>query len=235
MADKPSAPVGGRTRPALMKRLSDGSIVSVHPRFDGRFTIFLLVGDLKHPGTVDSLLSLDDYITSLGSIFTRYGESVRIEDTPIHLRMRPIDGNTKTGSVPIPEGRKLYTYEDDDLPRIDGGHGTRSHSLFRSMVITTTKDAEVFQLHSFMARVSPLGRPKSRLLHPSRLFSDSCAAVSPFEEAILRHPVHEKWGIDQGAGAIVVVRPDGHVGMRADGYGISAWKEVERYFAGFLL
>ena len=121
------------------------------------------------------------------------------------------------------------------LPQIDGGYGTRSHSLFRSMVITTTKDAEVFKLASFMSRVSPLGQSKSRLLHPSRLFSDSCAALSPFEEAILRHPVHEKWGIDQGVGATVIVRPDGHVGMRADGYGIGAWKEVEKYFAGFLL
>ncbi len=41
-----------------------------------------------------------------------------------------------------------------------------------------------------------------------------------------------KYGIDDHAGAIVVVRPDGYVGMvtRLDGV-----KELNRYFGSFLL
>ncbi len=43
---------------------------------------------------------------------------------------------------------------------------------------------------------------------------------------------YAKYGIDEHAGAIVVVRPDGYVGMVAPLDGV---KELNRYFGAFLL
>lgn len=42
---------------------------------------------------------------------------------------------------------------------------------------------------------------------------------------------YDKYGIDPLTGAIVVVRPDGYVGMVAPLEGLS---EIEAYFAGFM-
>lgn len=232
--DAPGTPIGGRTRPALMRRFSDASIVPVHTRFDGRFTIYLLVGDLERQGTVDALLILDDYITSSGSIFTRYGHDTHMEEISVHSRM-PSTNSTTMAAADAPDTRQFYTYENDDMPQIDGGYGTRSHPVFRPMIITTTSDTQAFQLDSLMKRASPLGISTSRLLHPSRFFSDDCPALSPFGEGVLQHPVHAKWGVDQGVGATVIVRPDGHVGAYIEGYGIGAWKDLEKYFAQCLI
>ncbi|KAF9115982.1 hypothetical protein BGX27_005419 [Mortierella sp. AM989] len=44
--------------------------------------------------------------------------------------------------------------------------------------------------------------------------------------------LHQRYGFawDKGAGGIVVVRPDSHVGYRVNGAGEQAWKDVEEYF-----
>jgi hypothetical protein len=44
--------------------------------------------------------------------------------------------------------------------------------------------------------------------------------------------LHQKYGVTakQGPGAIVVVRPDGHIGYRVLGTANSAWSEVDQYF-----
>ncbi|KAF9439313.1 hypothetical protein BGZ76_003843 [Entomortierella beljakovae] len=48
--------------------------------------------------------------------------------------------------------------------------------------------------------------------------------------------VHQRYGVawTKGAGGIVVVRPDSHIGFRVDGAGEQAWKDVEEYFESIL-
>ncbi|KAF9570938.1 hypothetical protein EC968_001189 [Mortierella alpina] len=49
--------------------------------------------------------------------------------------------------------------------------------------------------------------------------------------------VHEKYGVaaKHGPGAIVVVRPDGHIGYRVLGASASAWKEIDQYLESILV
>lgn len=47
--------------------------------------------------------------------------------------------------------------------------------------------------------------------------------------------VHVKYGVaKQGAGALVVVRPDGYFGYRVKGTGNAAWEDVDEYFRSIL-
>ncbi|KAG0028141.1 hypothetical protein BGZ81_004990 [Podila clonocystis] len=47
--------------------------------------------------------------------------------------------------------------------------------------------------------------------------------------------VHQKYGVAKhGAGAIIVVRPDGHLGYRVKGTGNAAWEDVDGYFRSIL-
>lgn len=52
-------------------------------------------------------------------------------------------------------------------------------------------------------------------------------------EAGTNAPLHKKYGIDVNVGAIVVVRPDGYVGIAAE-MNENGIKVLEEYFAGFL-
>ena len=52
-------------------------------------------------------------------------------------------------------------------------------------------------------------------------------------EAGTNAPLHKKYGIDENIGAIVIVRPDGYVGLAAE-MNESGIKVIEEYFAGFL-
>ncbi|KAG0249612.1 hypothetical protein DFQ27_009909, partial [Actinomortierella ambigua] len=49
--------------------------------------------------------------------------------------------------------------------------------------------------------------------------------------------IHERYGVSttNGSGAIVVVRPDAHIGFRVQGTSRSAWEDVDAYFRSFLL
>lgn len=47
--------------------------------------------------------------------------------------------------------------------------------------------------------------------------------------------IHQKYGVAKhGAGTMVVVRPDGHIGYRVLGNGHSAWEDVDQYFRSVL-
>jgi len=46
-------------------------------------------------------------------------------------------------------------------------------------------------------------------------------------------PLHAKYGIDRNVGAVVVVRPDGYVGLAVE-MNSSGIQILEQYFAGFL-
>jgi hypothetical protein len=52
---------------------------------------------------------------------------------------------------------------------------------------------------------------------------------------ILLHPLHQKWDVDIESGGIVVIWPDGHVGVLTRGTDEAAWMKIERYFARFLV
>ncbi|GJJ72071.1 hypothetical protein EMPS_04428 [Entomortierella parvispora] len=46
---------------------------------------------------------------------------------------------------------------------------------------------------------------------------------------------HQKYGVAKhGAGTLVVIRPDGHIGYRVLGIGHSAWEDVDEYFGALL-
>ncbi|KAA1469648.1 FAD/NAD(P)-binding domain-containing protein [Dentipellis sp. KUC8613] len=272
---KPGVPVGSRTRPAKVTRLSDSIPVAIQPRFDGKFTIYVLVGDLTKPGALDTLLDLDEYIRSTdGSVFKRYGAEVSSAALPVSKRMpksripdttpdsaltnghtNGVNGHATNGingthkpkeKLPIPPGRELYTYQYDDIPQITDEHIAPAHTLFRTSVVTTTPSANKIILDDVMDRVypragSPGAEDKSRLFHPAHFFCDDIALMSPYRHSapeagsIFENQLYGKWAVDKDVGAIIVARPDGHVGLRTEGFGRKAWSELEKYFEGFLV
>ncbi|KAI0043506.1 FAD/NAD(P)-binding domain-containing protein [Auriscalpium vulgare] len=257
---KPGVPVGSRTRPAKVTRVSDTIPVSIQPRFDGRFTIYILVGNLEKAGALDRLLDLDAYIQeSKGSIFARYGREIDVYSKPVAERMPRLltpqyDNHAngieapapKAAKATVPVGRRLYTYNYDDIPQITGEHASVPHSLFRTSVVTTTAATSKFVLDDIMDRTYPRAgsagaAAKSRLFHPAHFYCDDIATLSPYREsapeagAVFEHQLHAKWAVDTGVGAVIIARPDGHVGMRTVGYGREQWAAVEKYFAEFLI
>ncbi|KAI0055304.1 hypothetical protein BV25DRAFT_1843048 [Artomyces pyxidatus] len=268
---KPGVPTGSRTRPAKVTRVSDTVPVSIQPRFDGRFTIYVLAGDLEKPDALNRLLQLDGHIRQTnGSIFGRYGREIDVFSKPVSKRMpsllapspepdltmNPIgaltngcaNGHAKpvNAKIPIPAGRQLYTYEYDDIPQITGEHAARPHSLFRVSVITTTPSSNKLVLNEIMDRAYPRAgsagsTEASRIFHPAHFYCDDIATLSPYRQsapeagAVFEHQLHSKWGVDERIGAIIVARPDGHVGLKVAGFGAEAWADVEKHFEGFLV
>ncbi|VDB88511.1 unnamed protein product [Peniophora sp. CBMAI 1063] len=241
---KPGIPAGSRTRPARVTRLSDSNPVNAQPAFDGRFAIYVMAGNLEVPTTLDKLKELDTYLRTSGSIFARYGQDVDVHAKPISRRMPSLAAPGKEAPE-IPTGRALYTYSYDDIPQITDGFCAPPHSLFRMSVVTTTSSSERVILDGVMALAYPrAGTPEaqqpSRIFNPSHLFCDDIPALSPFRSTapevgdILEHPMHAKWAVDEKEGAIIVARPDGHVGMRVEGFGEAQWAEIEKYFDEFL-
>ncbi|KAI0051414.1 FAD/NAD(P)-binding domain-containing protein [Auriscalpium vulgare] len=266
---KPGVPVGSRTRPAKVTRVSDTIPVSIQPRFDGRFTIYVLVGDLEKPGALDRLLDLDAYIQEgNGSIFDRYGREIDVYSKPVSERMQLLltpqhenrtansaNGNEQLNGdaanapktkAAVPVGRRLYTYDYDDIPQITGEHASAPHSLFRTSVVTTTPATHKLVLDDIMDRTYPHAgstgsAAKSRIFHPAHFYCDDIATLSPYRQsapeagAVFENQLHAKWAVDTDVGAIIIARPDGHVSMRTAGYGREQWAAVEQYFAEFLV
>lgn len=81
----------------------------------------------------------------------------------------------------------------------------------------------------------------SRLFQPQNFFCDDIPVISPYRDStpeaglVFEHPIHEKWDVDVMTGSIVVVRPDGHIGVVTRGFGTDAWQNVQHYFEGFLI
>jgi hypothetical protein len=73
---------------------------------------------------------------------------------------------------------------------------------------------------------------------PAKIQADSFANKEIGEGALFLDEeetsiVHQRYGVmpvKAGAGAIVVVRPDSHLGYRVLGAGPSAWRDVDQYF-----
>ncbi|KAF5377824.1 hypothetical protein D9615_006786 [Tricholomella constricta] len=249
---KPNVIVGTRARPAIVTRVSDSVPVPILSPFDGRFTIYFLVGDLSKADAFERLLSLDAFLTRPKSIFWRFGSHLPYK--PSHRRLspmllRPADSHNASERC-LPKGRELYTYIHDDIPQPTACYHGSAHSIFQTSIITTLGNTSSF----INDRITDLLYPKqqqasthhtnthtSPIFRPHRFFCDDLPIVSPYRETapeagpIFEHPLHSKWGVDPAVGAIVVARPDGHVAAKTTGFGVEAWLEVEAYFEGFLM
>ncbi|KAE9391857.1 hypothetical protein BT96DRAFT_959459 [Gymnopus androsaceus JB14] len=265
---KPGVAIGSRTRPAVVTRLSDSVPVPILPQFDGRFTIYVLIGDCASKGQLEKLKAVDEYVRSSdGSIFGRYGSNVVVEDKSVAKRMpllripryttsesescQSLSSSSKAESA-FPQGRKLYSYNYDDIPQITAAYHAPLHSLFRVNIIVSNpvgesavQDELLPMLYPQKGTTTPATR--SHILKPANVYCDDIPVVSPYRQTapesglVFEHPMHMKWGVDVGVegaaaavGAIIVARPDGHVGVRTAGFGVEAWKEVEAYFGGIL-
>ncbi|KDQ51273.1 hypothetical protein JAAARDRAFT_185320 [Jaapia argillacea MUCL 33604] len=193
----PGVAIGSRTRPAVVTRLSDSVPVPILSQFDGRFTIYILVGDLTEPGALDRLKDLDAYIReSAGSIFHKFGFDVNVEEKQVHKRMPSLqiptthggnllvdgytfgnasgysangNGNAHAKSEAFPAGRILYHYDYDDIPQITGDYLSRPHSLFRVSVVTTSSTSSTFVLNDLLPLLYPTADDQEDKKH-SRIF-----------------------------------------------------------------
>ena len=254
---QPGVAVGSRTRPAIVTRLSDSVPVPILPQFDGRFTIYILLGNLEEPQRLEQLKNIDDYVhSSHGSIFKKYGKDIVVEDKPIAKRTPalriprtsiPSCKNTINGAEePFPEGRVLYSYDYDDIPQITAAYIAPPHSLFRvSVAVTNPVSSSTVQSELMPILYPRAGTPaadkQSRILQPAHVFCDDIPIISPYRQTapeaglVFDHPLHTKWGVDVKVGAVIIARPDGHVGLKTSGVDVEAWKKVEAYFAGVLV
>ncbi|KIK63253.1 hypothetical protein GYMLUDRAFT_41568 [Collybiopsis luxurians FD-317 M1] len=250
---QPGVVVGSRTRPAVVTRLSDSVPVPILPQFDGRFTIYILMGDFAASEKQEQLKLFDDYVRSSGgSIFAKYGTSIKVEKKSIAQQMPvlriPRHSNVAEHDCSFPDGRKLYSYNYYDIPQITGDHQLPSHPLFRISVVAANAVSDPVIQETLLLLLYPRldsdaasTNSSSRILKPAYTFCDDIPIISPYRRTapdaglVFEHPLHTKWGVDLNEGAIVVARPDGHVGMRVGGIGVEAWKEVEEYFANILL
>ncbi|GLB38786.1 putative phenol hydroxylase, C-terminal dimerisation domain [Lyophyllum shimeji] len=128
---KPDVIVGARCRPAVVTRLSDSVPVPIMSPFDGRFTVYLLVGDLPTNDALNRLLELDAFVQRPKSIFSRFGS--RLVGKPSNARLSALLRPTSNASERIiPKGRELYSYIYDDIPQATAGyHGPRIPSYTR--------------------------------------------------------------------------------------------------------
>lgn len=74
---------------------------------------------------------------------------------------------------------------------------------------------------------------------PTRIHADALVTKAAGEGKIFFDPVsllHERYGVavKGGAGAIVVLRPDSHIGYRVAGADDEAWRDVDSYFGSIL-
>ncbi|KAJ7595097.1 FAD binding domain-containing protein [Mycena floridula] len=227
----PGLTAGGRLRPAMVTRLSDSSLVSILAPFDGRFTIYILVGDLSE--SYDTLVKLDQHIITSDSIFKRLPnlEHIRREKPLRHLQV-PYNHR----EYEAPENREMYTYDYSDIAQVNASlFTTKLHPLFRTAIVTTSgMDSNIIS-EKAMGLVYPTTPTHSHIFRPADFYCDDIPVVSPYSEGeIFQHPVHQKWAVDVSAGSLVVLRPDGHVALKAQGLDAAAWDQVEQYFSGFL-
>ncbi|KAG6915141.1 hypothetical protein DXG01_013080 [Tephrocybe rancida] len=239
---KPEVIPGARTRPAVVTRLSDFVPVPIGSHFDGRFTLYLLVGDLSKYNALERLLDLDTYLKRPRSIFSRFGYN--LVNTATTQRLSPVTSST-TSQRSLPRGRALYTYEYDDIPQATEQYHGASHSIFHTSIITTTGSTSSFVDEHITNLIYPTHQApthqNSPIFRPQHFFSDDIPVVSPYRQtapeagAIFEHPMHNKWGVDPEVGSIIVARPDGHIALKTVGFSVEAWQEVEAYFEGFLV
>ncbi|KAJ7634570.1 FAD binding domain-containing protein, partial [Roridomyces roridus] len=205
--------VGRRLLPAGVRRYSDGCSCNIHDAapYDGRFTVFICLGDLTALGRVQELTGLQDLVFRQGGIWDQLGDRAE--------KVVRFVGLTTTSHLSIEFANLVHRVLD--LPTI-------------SAILPTKKRATLFDT--------------------TRLYNDDIPCLSPYVDhtahtpstaetdiislkaaaGILLHPAHQKWDVHLVTGGIVVVRPDGHVGIVNPGLDGVSWDVVEGYFKGFL-
>ncbi|KAJ7910254.1 FAD binding domain-containing protein [Mycena leptocephala] len=206
--------VGRRLLPALVKRYSDGltsKILDAAP-CDGRFTIFVCLGDLTAPGRVEQLVTLRDSAYRPRGLWARLGMRSAFGAASV-LR---VCGVTTTSHLSVEVAAVL--------------HGRRLGTSAPGEV-----DSLLFDTSSFYSDDVPCLSPYVK--HDAHATKTTAIDVVSVKAAagILLHPLHQKWDIDLNVGGIIVVRPDGHVGTLTRGMDTDSWLMVEKYFEEFLL
>ncbi|KAJ7646911.1 FAD binding domain-containing protein [Roridomyces roridus] len=204
---------GRRILPATVRRYSDGIIVKMLDDaipFDGRFTIFLCLGDVIQLGAVEKLEALREAMFRANGLHDKAGKIIRFV------------GVTTASHLSI----ALSSLFHQRLRLLPGGDAAESRILFNSSKVYTD---DVPCLSPYLSHACPRSLPSESTPAPTDILSTKAAA------GILVHPLHQKWDIDPKEGGIVVVRPDGHVGVLRRGLDVQmAWSAVEKYFDGFL-
>ncbi|KAF9984985.1 hypothetical protein BGZ65_012043 [Modicella reniformis] len=103
--------------------------------------------------------------------------------------------------------------------------------------LPSASSEELFMVHVVASDLSVASSPTSS--SPSTEDIDILAENKAGEGKIYlddQGQLHQKYGVTakNGAGAIIVVRPDGHIGYRVLGTAKSAWSEVDQYFESIL-
>ncbi|KAF9369443.1 hypothetical protein CPC16_004502 [Podila verticillata] len=98
-------------------------------------------------------------------------------------------------------------------------------------------DVPLFNIHVVAALPEKLAA--GDFVDPTRIHADALVAKAAGEGKIFFDPVsllHERYGVavKGGAGAIVVLRPDSHIGYRVTGASDQAWRDVDSYFGSIL-
>lgn len=99
---------------------------------------------------------------------------------------------------------------------------------------SSAKINPIFHIHLIAALPETLSATDFE--DPSKIHADSFANKAVGEGAVYQDEtsiVHQRYGVTPvkaGAGAIVVVRPDTHLGYRVLGAGPAAWQDVDHYF-----
>lgn len=102
--------------------------------------------------------------------------------------------------------------------------------LLRLVAVTLQDHRSLEVTHSLLPAMASPASP----LAPSALYCDDVPCLSPYAKTptAMTHPLHTKWKVDASTGALVVVRPDGHVGALTPS--LHDWATVEDYFAQWL-
>ncbi|KAF9115986.1 hypothetical protein BGX27_005423 [Mortierella sp. AM989] len=117
-------------------------------------------------------------------------------------------------------------------------HEWRSKWAYRSKRFhEQQKKQPLFNVHVIGALAERVSGPNFQ--DSSKIRADSLASKDAgdgrvyFDES---STIHQRYGvpIKAGSGAIIVVRPDSHVGYRVLGAGEPAWQDVDQYFRSFL-
>ena len=95
----------------------------------------------------------------------------------------------------------------------------------------------LFQVHVLAALPDTIGGPTFE--DPTKVVADTLVAKEQGNGRVYWDQtkiVHERYGVrvKGGAGAIIVIRPDSHIGFRVQGAGQPAWQDVDNYFHSIL-
>lgn len=206
--------VGRRLLPAPVKRFSDGTPVRILDAApcDGRFTVFVCVGDLNAPGKADALAALSDTYHRAGGLYAR------------------LAGKGKGDVLRVVRVTTTPTQSADAVALLHGRLGLRTSSA-----VAGTSTPALFDTAALYSDDVAILSPYVAANAPAAATAATDVLSQKVAAGILLNPVHQKWDIDVESGGLVVVRPDGHVGTLARAMDVKAWERVEKYFEGFLV